>query len=234
MARTAVNANGQSPAKSEQAYQYLRDNIQSGRFTPGFRLILATIGTELGMSVVPVREAVRRLEAEGLVTFEPNVGAFVKIVEENQYVHAINALAVMEGAATAQSAPYLSQEALDQAQAVNETMRHTLENLDARTFAVLNHQFHTILMSGCANDRLMELVDAEWTRLGNLQDSGFLLVPARARQSVREHAAIIELIRNEAPVGEIEQVVRDHRAAKADAYLDRSRTEETRGAAALS
>ncbi|HWV76031.1 MAG TPA: GntR family transcriptional regulator, partial [Isoptericola sp.] len=64
-------------SKSQRAYAYLRERIEDGRFVPGYRLVLAQLAGELDMSVVPVREAIRRLEAEGLVTFERNVGAQV-------------------------------------------------------------------------------------------------------------------------------------------------------------
>ena len=66
-----------SPSKSQRAYQLLHDRIVDGTYSPGYRLVLDAIGRELDMSVVPVREAIRRLEAEGLVTFERNIGARV-------------------------------------------------------------------------------------------------------------------------------------------------------------
>ena len=54
--------------KSEQAYLWIRARISSHAFGPGYRLVLGSIADELGMSVVPVREAIRRLEAEGVTT----------------------------------------------------------------------------------------------------------------------------------------------------------------------
>ena len=61
-------------SKSQQAYRFIRERIDDGRYVPGYRLVLGQIAKELDVSVVPVREAIRRLEAEGLVTFERNVG----------------------------------------------------------------------------------------------------------------------------------------------------------------
>ena len=72
-----------SESKSERAYRLIRSRIDSGQYVPGYRLVLAPIAAELDMSVVPVREAIRRLEAEQLVTFERNVGAQVSLVKEN-------------------------------------------------------------------------------------------------------------------------------------------------------
>ena len=64
-------------SKAQRAYQWLKQKIAEQEFTPGYRLVLSTIAQRLDMSVVPVREAIRRLEAEGLVTFRRNVGAQV-------------------------------------------------------------------------------------------------------------------------------------------------------------
>ena len=108
-----------APPKSEQAYRLIRERIESGRYVPGYRLVLAPIAAELGMSVVPVREAIRRLEAEELVTFETNVGAQVSLLKETEYLHTMQTLALVEGAATALAAPHVTGEQLERARAVN-------------------------------------------------------------------------------------------------------------------
>ena len=99
---TAVEA-----SKSTRAYEWIRDRIRFHEYTPGHRLVIAPIAEALGMSAVPVREAIRRLEAEGLVTFEHNVGARVALVDEQEYVHTMQTLGLVEGLATALSAPLL-------------------------------------------------------------------------------------------------------------------------------
>ena len=75
-ARAAATPAATSGSKSEQAYAAVKARIVDGTYSPGYRLVLAKIAEDLGVSVVPVREAIRRLEAEGLVKFERNVGAF--------------------------------------------------------------------------------------------------------------------------------------------------------------
>lgn len=67
--------------------------------------MLGQIAQELGVSAVPVREAIRLLEAEGLVTFERNVGAQVAMVDEIEYQHTMQTLALVEGYATALAVP---------------------------------------------------------------------------------------------------------------------------------
>ena len=94
-----------SASKSELAYEWLHEQIVGGDLAPGARLVLSQVAEKLDVSVVPVREAVRRLEAEGLVTFEKNVGATVAGIDPTEYLYTMQTLSLVEGAATALSAP---------------------------------------------------------------------------------------------------------------------------------
>ncbi len=71
---------------SEQAYQQVRAAIVENRYPPGSRLVEARIAEELGLSRTPVREALHRLEAEGLVISEPNRGAMVRPLSPTEVV----------------------------------------------------------------------------------------------------------------------------------------------------
>ncbi|KAA9394476.1 GntR family transcriptional regulator [Kocuria coralli] len=218
---------GQS--KSQLAYHWIKERIVRQEFTPGYRLVLSTIAGELGMSVVPVREAIRQLEAEGLVTFERNVGAHVLMVNDSQYRHSMQALSILEGSATALAARALTAEDLREAREINDRMIAQLEDFDPRVFTTLNRHFHSKLFSKCANPRMLDLVEAEWVRLGHLRDSTFTFVPGRAQESVREHENLVRLIETGAPLGEIEKVSRRHRSATLDAYLIHEHPDETLG-----
>ena len=205
--------------KPQRAYDWIRERIANLEFTPGYRLVLGTIAAELDMSVVPVREAIRRLEAEGLVTYERNVGARVTMVDDTQYRHSMQLLGIVDGAATALAARHLTPEDLRRARVLNRHMADLLDHFDPRAFTTLNQQFHSILFGRCPNPHMLELVEAEWTRLGHLRDSTFSYVPDRARASVQEHEDIVDLIENGAPPARIEDAVRSHRWASLDAYM---------------
>lgn len=217
---------GRSPApadagsKSQQAYEWVRERIARHEFGPGYRLVLGPIADTLGMSVVPVREAIRRLEAEGLVTFERNVGARVAVVDEGEYVYTMQTLGLVEGAATALSAPLLTAADLDRAAEVNDRMLRLLDHFDAHEFTRLNQQFHSVLFEPCPNPHILDLVHRGWSRLSGLRDSTFAFVPGRAHHSVDEHAEIVDLIRSGADVLEIELAARTHRWRTMDAFLD--------------
>ncbi|MGR0220579.1 GntR family transcriptional regulator [Agromyces sp. ZXT2-6] len=205
--------------KSQRAYRFLRERIDDGRYVPGYRLVLAQIASELDMSVVPVREAVRRLEAEGLVTFERNVGAQVALLKPTEYLHTMQTLALVEGYATGLSAGSTTPEQLRRAREVNERMRRTLDDFEPHRFTELNREFHSILFETCPNPHVLDLVHRGWNRMKVLRDSSFSFVPGRARESVEEHERIIELIEQGADPLDVELAARRHRTATLDAVL---------------
>jgi DNA-binding GntR family transcriptional regulator len=206
-------------SKSERAYSAIKAHILEGDYSPGYRLVLAKIGEELGVSAVPVREAIRRLEAEGLVTFERNVGATVASIDPVQYLYTMQTLSIVEGAATALSAPLISAADVARARAVNERMRECLEHFDPVRFTRLNQDFHSVLFEHCPNPHILDLVHRGWNRLGSLRSSTFRFVPGRAHESVAEHEAILRLIEAGADADTIEKAARRHRSATLDAYL---------------
>jgi DNA-binding GntR family transcriptional regulator len=206
-------------SKSQLAYQWIRERINDGRFVPGFRLVLGQISRELDVSVVPVREAIRLLEAEGLVTFERNVGAQVALMEETEYVHTMQTLSIVEGAATGLSAPHITADHIRRAREVNDKMISCLDDFDPHRFTELNRDFHSVLFEECPNPHILDLVRRGWNRMNVLRDSSFSFVPGRARQSVAEHEQLLQLIEAGADALEIELAAREHRTATLDAML---------------
>lgn len=208
-----------APSKSEAAYTLLHERITEGSFTSGYRLVLGTIAAELGCSVVPVREAIRRLEAEGLVTFQRNVGATVAASDTTLYLHTMQTLAIIEGAATALSAPFITTDQLTAARSINKMMSDVLVDFDASRFTELNNEFHAVLYRNCPNPHILELVHRGWNRMAVMRSSSFNHIPGRARESVAEHARLLDLIEEKAPAATIEQAARAHRTNTLNAYL---------------
>ncbi|HJX80196.1 GntR family transcriptional regulator [Glutamicibacter sp.] len=206
-------------SKSEVAYALVSERIVNGAYSPGYRLVLGTIAEELGCSVVPVREAIRRLEAEGLVHFTRNVGATVAQVDSTLYLHTMQTLAVIEPAATALAASAMDEAWLAKAQDLNDQMRQCLEAFDPVAFTELNNEFHQQLYSQCPNPHILDLVQRGWRRLAAMRASSFTHIPHRARQSVEEHQHLLELIAAHASPREIEEAARTHRTNTLNAYL---------------
>src|SRR5690606_34215289 len=149
-----------------------------------------------------------------------------------QYRAAMQVIAVVESAATALAAPRLGPEDLARARAVNAAMTALTtgpDGFDPREFSRLNQEFHHLLYARCPNPRLLEIVDAEWARLGHLRDTIFAFVPGRAEQAVREHEQIGALVASGAPVPDVERAVRRHRRGTLAAYLEHEHPDDPGG-----
>lgn len=209
-------------SKVQFAYDTIKQRILEGTYGPGVRLVLDQLARDLSVSPVPIREAVRRLEAEGWVVFTQNVGAQVASIDFTQYQNAMEALALIEGFATAQAAPHLDDDDLARARAVNDKLRASLQAFDPLGFTQLNHEFHVILCGPCPNLHLRALLEREWQRMDLLRRSTFSQVPGRAQASVDEHETLLQLIGSGASPDVVEGYARQHKLNTLRALADRS------------
>ncbi|AWO74831.1 MULTISPECIES: GntR family transcriptional regulator [Geobacillus] len=207
--------------KTQLAYEYILSRIENGVYGPGYRVVIDQIARELGLSSIPVREAIRQLEAEGLVEFKPYTGAVVSNINEKEYIETLSVLAVLEGYATALGSPHLTKEAIDRLEQVNERMERALEELELERFSELNYEFHSLIYAHCGNAYLEEQIKQIWQRMKRIRAYGFTFVPQRAKASIEEHREIIRLLREQAPPHEIEQYVRQHKINTAEAFKRR-------------
>lgn len=216
----ADSTSSENISKSERVYRALHKSILLGEYSAGYRLVLDRIAREMGVSPVPVREAVRRLEAEGLVEFQRNVGAIVSGVDKKDYAVTMETMAVMEAYATALSIPYMTEEDLAEAHKLNDQMRESLKGtFDPRRFTTLNNQFHRILTQRCPNHRLFDLLEREWDRISIIRRSAFAFDPKYSTRSVDEHDEILKLIEEGAPSVDVELLVREHKMRTMRQYV---------------
>ncbi len=219
--RMAAVAPDDAASKADWAYETLRQWIADGVYQPGDRLVLQQIARDLQISTVPVREAIRRLEAEGFADFQRNVGARVSSVDIALYAESMKTLAILEGAATGMAAERLTKRDLQAAERINDRMAAGLRTLDPARFTQANKEFHELLCRPCPNAHLLALINLEWSRLAAIRTSTFAFVPERAARAVAEHRHLLERLRAAAPVAEIESLIREHRMATVHAFLDR-------------
>jgi DNA-binding GntR family transcriptional regulator len=170
---------------------------------------------------MPVREAIRRLEAEGWVTYQRHHGAQVAPLDEAGWMEALSTLAVLEGYATALAAPHLGAEDLARARALNEAMRDALEALDVMAVSEHNLAFHRGLTERCPNGYLRRELATIQERLNTLRSSIFMFVPTRGRVSIDEHEKLLGLIEHGEDAEAIESFAREHKLHTVDAVARR-------------
>lgn len=211
----AASGPGSPTSKADRAYESILRSIRSGEYAPGERLVFERLARTLGVSVVPVREAIRRLEADGYVTFTRNVGATVRAIEVGRYAETVEAVAAIEGIALALATPHLTPAKLRNARQVNSRLRAVLDDFDAAAFSRLNRTFHESLFSACPNRHLLAILEREWLLLDTIRSTAFSFIPERAPQSVDEHDQLLDLLEGGGPAGAIERFARDHRMSTA-------------------
>ncbi len=204
--------------KQERVYQQVRERILGGTYVPGFRIVIDALAEEFGVSALPVREAIRRLEAEGLVVFRPNVGAQVAPAEPGVFDEEMSVLAVLEGYATAEAAPVIGPEQLQMLTEITDQMVEAMETLDTLRFGRLNHEFHSIILERCPNTALVELVNGVTRRLDAIRRTVFVQIPYRGASSVAEHRELIRLLAEGADASAIEVAAREHKLHTVESF----------------
>jgi DNA-binding GntR family transcriptional regulator len=197
--------------KQERVYGVIRERILSGAYGPGYRVVIDVLAEEFEVSALPVREAIRRLEAEGLVVYRPNAGAQVAPADPELFEEQMSVLAVLEGYATALAARSLTKADLAQLTEINLSMTEAMGRLDSLSFGRLNQEFHAYIVERCGNAALIGLIRDVGSRLDAIRRTIFLQIPYRGAASVAEHNALLQLIGQHAPVSAIEENAREHK-----------------------
>ncbi len=217
--RNRQSGPGAPTSKADHAYETILQSILDGEYEPGDRLVIERLARELGVSVVPVREAIRRLEADGYVTFTRNIGATVTAIDLERYPETIEAVAAIEGVALGLAVPHITPGDLRRAREVNDRLRDSLAKFDPSQFTRLNRRFHEILFSACPNRHILAILEREWALLDTTRRSAFTYIPERAARSVEEHDELLDMIEHGKGGYDIEIFARDHRMATARRLL---------------
>jgi DNA-binding GntR family transcriptional regulator len=204
--------------KQERVYQAIRERILSGAYGPGYRVVIDALAEEFEVSGLPVREAIRRLEAEGLVIYRPNAGAQVAPADPGQFDEEMSVLAVLEGYGTALAAPCLEEAEIARLTAINDEMAAAMMELDSLRFGRLNQEFHGLIYEHCPNAALVGMLRDVARRLDAIRRTVFVQIPYRGAASVAEHRELIALIAGGAPAAKIEKAAREHKLSTVQSF----------------
>lgn len=186
----------------EIAYGAIRDGILTGRHCPGQRLIADDLAKELGVSRMPVREALHRLEAAGLVTMAPHRGAVVSELSENECAEIYHIRAVLDGLATRLAASNLSDADHTRLAGLIQKMDAAVAAQDLDRILRVNREFHTLIWDAAQAPRLRELLENLYDASQRFRNIS-VLIPGRLDQITQEHRLIAEaLARGDAAAAE--------------------------------
>ncbi|MCC5954561.1 MAG: GntR family transcriptional regulator [Natronohydrobacter sp.] len=176
--------------QGQSAYDRLLEDIRLGALPPGARLREVELAERLGISRTPIREAIRRLEADGLVEHLPRQGASLRRLSYAEVMELYEMRAVLEGTAARLAARSASDLELRELTEINAEMTASVDPAD---IARLNRQFHAALINAAKNRYLRRAIGAMARTLLILGPST-LHDPARSKIAAQEHAALLQAL----------------------------------------
>jgi DNA-binding GntR family transcriptional regulator len=205
-------------SKVEIIYEKLKEDITSGVYKPGDRIIISQIARQNQISDIPVREAIRLLESDGLIRIQANVGPIVTDLEEGDVLQHFMIKGVLEGYAARLSIDYLTGENLSELEKLNEAMKEAVSINDLKEYGILNRQFHCDMYKVIPYTQIYNMIMELWDKWGRTR-SVFVLAPERVKESIEEHNNILDLIR-EKKYDELEFYVRQHKMRASEKLVD--------------
>lgn len=146
-----------------QVYALLRRAMMSGRFAPGAPLTGRSIADGLGISSSPVRDALKRLEADGIVSGRNKSAYFVSKLSRQQYLDIIDLRMLIEGQAAARAAELATAETIDRLKRIHKSYSETSEVAEN---VRLNYVFHFEIYKMAGSSIVIEVVENLWVRIG--------------------------------------------------------------------
>ncbi|MGQ9548051.1 MAG: GntR family transcriptional regulator [Roseiflexus sp.] len=196
------------PTVAQYVLETVRADILSGRYPMNSRLDQQAIAAELGVSIIPVRECLRQLEAEGLVQISPRRGVFVVELSIDEFREIYSIREVLEELAIQKALPHMTPTHLEHVSQINERFVQAIQDRAFATALEINQEFHLALYEPSQQPLLIDLISSLSTRSMRYRQI-YVNLPNRAQQAIVDHETILTACRN-GDVSAAGQAVRNH------------------------
>lgn len=177
----------------ELVYEELKRQIMVGEITPGTRMMEVDLAENMGVSRTPIREAIRKLEKEGLVTIEPRHGAYASDISFVDMEDSLEVRQCLEGMAAGLAAQNATDEEKDELIKAAEAYNRAIENGDVDEIISLDASFHKHIVNCSGNKTLIQM-------MSQIQDASlrfryiFYEDFSRFKQQPIDHKVIVDAI----------------------------------------
>ncbi len=213
--------------KQEFVYRTLRKAIMQAELLPGERLRTEDIAQRLGVSPIPVREALQLLQSERLVEMIPHVGARVARIAQESIIEVFTVMEGLELVATRTAAARMTPSHLETLASLVQMMDRALENGNYDEWGDLNTSFHLAISSMTGMSMLQEMTQRalnQWDRVRLYYLKSVLT--ERLGQAQNEHHLIVQAMSTQ-EYAALERLVRDHNQGALSAYMKYLSCEKT-------
>jgi DNA-binding GntR family transcriptional regulator len=195
--------------KNDIVYNLIKEKILDGEFKLGSQLIIRNLAKEFNVSETPVREAIKRLEVEGLVEVTPHVGITVSVPSLEKTKEILNVRLILEPKATEMFIENLSDKALKELDDILNDMKEAAKEKDVKKYSLLDKEFHDIIYKFCGNEVLYEIITNLWGRSERTR-SVFGISVERMNISLGDHIKLLDSIKKKDKKTAVE-VVKSHK-----------------------
>ena len=212
--------------KAELALQVLRQRIRTGELEPGQRLRLNDLTRELGMSPTPIREALRLLQADGLVQYHPHQGIVVAQSSPEETEDVVRLRCLLEPLAMELAVPSLTPEQLRVLEDLHQKLLAAVDARHGSAISTSNASWHWAIYDACGSVHLRKFIRRLWDVY---PWRTMWALPHRAEESAREHERIMDAI----AVGDAELAadrLREHILSAQQSLLNRLESEQSESA----
>lgn len=178
----------------EQVYDKLKSAIIHLELKPGERINDKALAEQFGVSRTPVREALKKLEDEGLIVTSPGSETIVSLIEVDQAMHAFTVVAALHGLAAKLALSTLTADHTEQMTTINSKFAEALKAEDKYRAIQLDDQFHRIILEAAQNPEIMLALDRLLPKIRRLELVKFNAFDGQ--KSIKQHEEIITCISN--------------------------------------
>ncbi len=194
-----------------RVFQRIRDDILNGKYKERDELREISLGKELGVSRTPVREALRRLELEGLVSIIPNKGAFVTGITAKDVKDIYAMRSSLEGLCARWATRLITDEQLAELEEIMMLSEFHVKREDednSEQICMLDEKFHSVLYEA-SGSRILGGMLGDFHKYVQLTRKKCVSSKERARKSIREHRQILRALQ-EGDADQAEQFANEH------------------------
>ena len=177
----------------ELVFEALREAILKGVLKPGERLMEIQLAEEMGVSRTPVREAIRKLELEGLVAMVPRKGAYVASLSMKDIIEVFEIRGALEGLAAELAAERITDEELEELERYLVRITESIEADDLALVVAIDTDFHSQLYKASRNERLAQIINNLREQIQRFRTTS-LSLPGRMQAALEEHKKIVDAI----------------------------------------
>jgi len=212
-----MNLNEYLPLR-DVVFNTLREAILKGDLVPGERLMENTLAEKMGVSRTPIREAIRKLELEGLVTMIPRKGAEVAKITEKDIRDLLEVRATLEALAVRLACERMSDETIEKLNILKEEFARAAKKKDVNLIIRKDVEFHDAIFSSTGNDKLIQIVSNLREQIYRFRVKYIQEMPDY-QVLIDEHEEIVENIKN-GDIKAAEKMAINHIANQEKAVID--------------